>query len=361
MTTTDLLQDAETFIRNSYSEMGNEHLIQSRLAEVAAQIASKGHYDHTFEEVEHGARMAWRNSNRCIGRLFWKSLQVMDFRGLEHEEAVFAALLQHIASATNKGKIVPTLSLFAPAINGQPQVRIWNHQLLRYAGYENADGTVLGDPASVQLTQAAERLGWRGLRTAFDILPLIIQIENRPPKWFRIPPEAVLEVPIHHPEYAWFDELHLRWYAVPIIADMQLMIGGIAYTCAPFNGWYMETEIGARNLADTSRYNMLPAVATRMGLDTSTNLSLWKDKALVELNVAVLHSYKQAGVSIVDHHTAAEQFQLFERMESQAGRGITGDWTWLIPPVSPATTSIWQRPYNNEVLTPNYFPQPALY
>jgi nitric-oxide synthase len=75
---------------------------------------------------------------------------------------------------------------------------------------------------------------------------------------------------------------------------MKLEVGGIHYNAAPFNGWYMGTEIGARNLADTDRYNVLEKVAAIMGLDTERNTSLWKDKALVELNTAVLHSYKNA-------------------------------------------------------------------
>jgi len=29
-----------------------------------------------------------------------------------------------------------------------------------------------------------------------------------------------------------------------------------------------------------------------MGLDTKTNISLWKDKALIELNYAVLYSFQ---------------------------------------------------------------------
>ena len=33
-------------------------------------------------------------------------------------------------------------------------------------------------------------------------------------------------------------------------------------------------------------------VAEMMGLDTSNPTTLWKDKALVALNVAVLHSFK---------------------------------------------------------------------
>ena len=124
---------------------------------------------------------------------------------------------------------------------------------------------------------------------------------------------------------------------------------------APFNGWYMETEIGARNLADENRYHLLPAVAEAMGLDTSRNDTLWKDKALVELNIAVLHSFKRKGISLVDHHTAASQFKLFEAKESVCSRELTGDWSWLIPPLSPASTHIFHKSYNNRVITPNFF------
>lgn len=45
-----------------------------------------------------------------------------------------------------------------------------------------------------------------------------------------------------------------------------------------------------------------------MGLDTRTPITLWKDKALVECNVAVLHSFQQHNATIVDHHTASESF-----------------------------------------------------
>lgn len=142
-----------------------------------------------------------------------------------------------------------------------------------------------------------------------------------------------------------------------MISDMALEIGGIRYPAAPFNGWYMETEIGARNLADTKRYNMLPKVASLMGLDSKTDATLWKDNALIELNVAVLHSFKAQGITIVDHHTAAKQFERFEQIEADVGRKLTGDWTWLISPVSPATTHIFHSHYDDTVVKPNYFRQ----
>jgi len=59
---------------------------------------------------------------------------------------------------------------------------------------------------------------------------------------------------------------------------------------------------------------------------------------VLELNRAVLHSFEEAGVRIVDPHTVTDQFEQFERNENAEGRDITGDWSWLIPPTNPATT-----------------------
>jgi nitric-oxide synthase, bacterial len=66
-------------------------------------------------------------------------------------------------------------------------------------------------------------------------------------------------------------------------------------------------------------------------------------------------------VSIVDHHTAAHQFRLFEENEQSAGRQVTGDWTWLISPVSPASTHIFHKAYDNTWKSTNYFYQDKPY
>lgn len=318
-------------------------------------IEETGEYNPTTEELTFGARVAWRNSNKCIGRLFWKSLQVVDARDKLDEQEIFEELLKHIQYATNNGKIRPTITVFAPG-----RVRIWNHQLLRYAGYETESG-IVGDPYSVPFTKICETLGWKGKGTAFDILPLVIQIDGRLPQVFTIPSESILEVPIRHPERVEVEELGLKWYAVPIISSMRFQMAGIDFQAAPFNGWYMGTEIGARNLADDDRYNMLPAIAEIFELDTTKQASLWRDRALVELNIAVLHSFKEDEVSIVDHHTAAQQFKLFEEAEAVAGRELTGNWSWLIPPLSPAATHIFNKQYVNVYNTPNFFYQKPPY
>ncbi|WKA54266.1 nitric oxide synthase oxygenase [Planococcus shixiaomingii] len=354
-TSTMSIEEAKEFIYTCYKELGKtDEETAQRLLILEREITATGSYMHTFEELEHGAKMAWRNNNRCIGRLFWDSLTVFDERQQQTAEGAFEALLRHIDFATNGGKIRPVISVFPQNENGEDAMRIWNHQLIRYAGYEK-DGKVIGDSTSLEFTKACEKLGWQGAGTPFDILPIVIEVKGEEPRVFELPKEAVMEVELEHPEIPRFVELQAKWYAVPIISEMKLEIGGISYTMAPFNGWYMGTEIGARNLADEDRYNLLPAVAEVMGLNTDSNRSLWKDKALVELNIAVLESFNRAGATIVDHHTAAKQFKSFERKEETAGRDLTGNWAWLIPPMSPATTHIFHRPYVNDLVKPNFF------
>lgn len=353
-----LLEEAIQFIHNCYDELdiSKEEQI-NRINQIEEEISKTGTYTHNKFELEHGAKMAWRNSNRCIGRLLWETLHVFDARDVRTTDDAFEKLLDHIKFATNGGKIRSTITIFAPQNNEKDSIRIWNHQLIRYAGYEEGN-KVIGDSTSIKLTKMCEQLGWKGNKTPFDILPLVIEEQGKKPKLYEIPKELVKEVPIKHPELDGLSKLGIKWYAVPIISDMRLEIGGIHYPMAPFNGWYMGTEIGARNLADQNRYNLLPEVAQLMKLDTRSNRTLWIDKALIELNVAVLHSYQEAGVTLVDHHTAAKQFASFERKEQEKGRTVTGNWTWLIPPISPATTHIYHKPYNNDKLTPNYFYQP---
>lgn len=348
-----LFEEAKIWISTCYGELGKSEKEKTlRLQEIRDEIVATGSYTLTKEEIEHGARVAWRNSNRCIGRLFWPSLHVMDAREAITENEVIKALFYHITYATNNGKIRPALTIF------HPRVKIYNHQLIRYAGYREED-RIVGDPDSLSFTSLCTSLGWKSKKTDYDLLPLVFSVDDQAPRWVEIPKEIVLEVPITHPEQKDWESLLLRWYAVPIIADMQLEIGGIIFSTAPFNGWYMETEIGARNLADQNRYNKLPAIAELMGLATSHDATLWKDRALVELNVAVLHSYKKQGVMIVDHHTAAKQFMLFEQQEKDHSREVTGEWSWLIPPVSPATTAIFHQDFDNTWKSPNFIRRKA--
>jgi nitric-oxide synthase len=346
--------EAEDFLRRCYAENPRLGPVEPRLAIVRAQIAATGSYVHTTDELSYGAKMAWRNASRCIGRLYWRSLLVLDRRRARTADEIFALLVHHLQTA-GRDRIRPIISIFPAALPGHPYARVWNEQLIRYAGYRAPDGRAVGDPRQEAFTKAMQGFGWRGKGEAFDVLPLAVETPAEGVRLYELPERAILEVPLAHPEYGWFAELGLRWHAVPAISNMRLTIGGVHYPLAPFNGWYMGTEVGARNLADADRYNMLPVVAARMGLDTSHESTLWRDRALVELNRAVLWSFQKAGVKMSDHHTESQRFMAHLQNEAKAGRPVPADWSWIVPPMSGGVTPVFHRYYDEMDLRPAFY------
>jgi nitric-oxide synthase len=351
--------EAEEFLRLYHAEHPDAGPVEPRLREVRAEIAATGTYVHSGAELTFGARVAWRNASRCIGRLYWHSLLVLDRRSSTRAEQIFHDLVAHLRVAGGGGQIRPVISVFPPAEPGRPYPRVWNEQLIRYAGYRQPDGGVVGDPRYTEFTAAMEKLGWRGKGESFDVLPIAVETPHDGVRLFELPEDAVLEVVLEHPEYRWFAELGLRWHAVPAISNMRLSIGGVQYPLAPFNGWYMGTEIGARNLADPQRYDLLPVIAEELGLDISRESTLWRDRALVELNRAVLWSYERSGVKVTDHHTEARRFVAHLEREQRAGRPTPADWTWIVPPMSGATTPVFHRHYHEADQRPNFYLDPA--
>ena len=355
-----LFVSAERFITLFHSE-NRAGPPDRRLRHVRREIETTGTYQHTAAELEFGARVAWRNSSRCIGRLYWRSLRVRDRREVSAASDVAAESIIHLREATNGGRIRPMITVFAPDAPGRPGPRILNPQLVQYAGYETADGAIMGDPLNVDTTRLAGRLGWLAGRPAgrFDILPLIVQGADAGLTLHKLPADAVLEVLIGHPELGWFADLGLRWYAVPVISDMYLDVGGVCYPAAPFNGWYMCTEIGSRDLGDSGRYDQLPVIAEHMGLSTASDRTLWKDKAVTELNLAVLHSFSSAGVTISDHHTESVRFLQHLEREERQGRVCPADWTWIVPPAASSSTPVFHRYYQDFDQAPNFYRHPA--
>lgn len=356
------LDEAEEFIRLFHSENADAGDMTRRLAWIRAEIFATGTYQHTTAELAFGARVAWRNSARCIGRLYWQSLKVRDLRAVRETGQVAAQCARHLQLATNGGKIRPMVSVFAPDAPGAPAPRIWNEQLIRYAGYRGPDGDALGDPRYADFTDTVCAMGWRppAQPSRFDVLPLVVETEHEGPQLYQIDPAYILEVPLAHPELPWFADLGLRWHALPAISNMSLCIGGVTYPAAPFNGWYLGTEIGARNLVDVDRYDMLPTVAELLGLDTSREQTLWRDRAAIEINRAVLHSFAKAGVTIADHHTEARRFLTHVAKEEKAGRRCPADWSWIVPPISGSLTSVFHRYYDTESSGPQFVPRMAV-
>lgn len=351
-----LMDQAEAFLHQVYSELDMHALFDSRWREVKADINATGYYEHTFEELAYGAKLCWRNSARCVGRQFWRGLDVRDCRKLAQPGDMAEALIDHMDAATNGGNLRPTMTVFAPDKPGEKGPRIWNSQLIRYAGYD-FDGQIMGDPANTEFTKIVLERGWQpsSTPTQFDILPLVVEAPGHDLYLRDIPADVCLEIPITHPEYLWFQALDLKWYALPAVSDVEMSLGGIKYGALPFNGWYMETEIGARNFTDRDRYDLTQSIATKMGLDTSSERSLWKDRAQLELNRAVLHSFDLHNVTIMDHHEASDSFLRFVSEETDHQRDVWAKWSWVVPPTGGSLTKVFHHEWEDKTLLPNFF------
>ncbi|MFI7208103.1 nitric oxide synthase oxygenase [Micromonospora aurantiaca (nom. illeg.)] len=356
VTRDDLLDQAHGFLRQRHHEI-DACGYSLRWREVRAEIRATGTWRPTYDELAYGARVAWRNAGRCIGRLRWPSLIVRDRRHISTLHEVRRELSAHLDEATNGGRIRSVLTVLSPAGAGAPPpVRIVSPQLARYAAWPSNDG-VLGDPANLALTRLATDLGWPAPPRpgAFDLLPWIAATADGQLHLLPMDRTRILEVPIHHPDHPWIAGLGLRWPAVPVIANMALTFGGVRFP-APFSGTFMAGEIATRNLADHHRYHMLPAIIA--GLDLHDHDRLRADKALLTLHEAVLHSYVTAGVSITDHHRESRAFARFVQHEEAAGRVVVGDWSWLNSyPMTPQDPS-WTRYYHTGQPTPALVPDP---
>lgn len=349
--------EAVAFIRQFGRETGlPESERRERERAVVRALRRDGHYEHSADELAFGARLAWRNHGRCIGRLQWKSLEVFDCRHLTEPDQIAARMARHMDAAHGQGRIASSISIFAPARPGMVPATIESPQIIQYAGYLGAEGDIIGDRNGIEPTRTAISLGWRPPEKPgpHDVLPFVIRDSIGQRNLYRLPAGIVREIQITHPDHDAIAALGIWWYTVPCVSNMVLTIGGIDYPCAPFNGHYMATEIASRNLADVRRYDLLPAVADAMGLDRAAD-PLWRDMALTLLNRAVLHSFSAAGVSISDHHTQSAQYMEFVKQEQRAGRTPSGEWSWIVPPQAAAACPVFHLPMENRHAVPNFY------
>jgi nitric-oxide synthase, bacterial len=352
-------EEARAFLAMFHTESGRgAAALNKRWAEVRRSLSRTGTYQHTEEELAFGARIAWRNQGRCIGRIFWESLEVVDCRHLTEPAAIMGRMADHMRETLGDGRIRSMISVFAPVQPNALPAYFESAQITQYAGYVQKDGSVVGDRQNVEPTRIAISLGFKppGDISPFDMLPVLIRDRHDRRILFDLPKDCIREVPIVHPEFAEIGQLNLRWYALPCLSGMIMTIGGIDYPCAPFSGFYMSTEIASRDLADKRRYDLLPIVARKLGYEIDKQGTvLWRDKTLTELNVAVLHSFKLAGVSMVDHHFASSQFMEFHHREQANGRQVAGDWRWIVPPQASASCEVFHLRMRNFHPVPNYY------
>lgn len=352
-----VLKKAKQFLNLISSEQAWEtEDKERRWKEIQEEVKATGTYTHTYEEVAYGTQVAWRNASKCVGRIAWNNMVVRDRRHITDPDEMFRELQEHAQFAANGGNLQITMTVFRPR---QPKERwgprIWNSQLFRYAAYRQPDGSILGDPANLDLTTAIINFGWEPPQpcTAYDILPVVIELPGQTPKMYHWKPEEVLEVEIEHPTVPEFKAIGMRWYAIPAISNFSVHIGGVHYGCMPFNGWYMDTEI-MRDFLDEYRYNKIEEIAQVLKLDTSSEQTLWRDRAALELNTAILYSFQKAKVTMVDHQTASRQFLTHDLREKKAGRECPGDWGWVVPAAGGSACPVWHHQMRDFYLEPAY-------
>ncbi len=172
------LDEAASFVRRFHreNELGTK-ACRARIAQVSRSLGTCGSYEHTPEELAFGARLAWRNHARCIGRLPWESLEVLDCRGVRDPDQMAASLMEHMVSALGDGRIRSLISIFAPVEPGRFPAYVESAQLTQYAGYLLDDGRRIGDPQNIEATRSAVELGWSRPERhgAFDLLPFVIR------------------------------------------------------------------------------------------------------------------------------------------------------------------------------------------
>ena len=283
----------------------------------------------------------------------------MDCRQLSHPDDIANQVKNHIQHAYNHGRIQSVISIFPPVKGQQLPCYIESYQILQYAGYlDERTGKVIGDKQNIAYTRMVSSLGWtpESGPGMFDILPFCIREPGGKRLIYKLEPDSYQEVAIRHPNYPKIDQLGLRWYSVPCVSNMILSIGGIDYPCAPFNGFYMGTEIASRDLCDFNRYNQLEAIAQAIDCDPhNQSFDIWKDRALTEINYAVLNSFFNAGVSIIDHHKASVDYMEFMNNERTNGRSVSADWSWIVPPHASSACPVFHLNMTDLNSLPNFY------
>ena len=92
----------KSFLELYWTEVMPMGRLSLRPEEVRAELADSGTYRQTTEEMAYGAKLAWRNNTRCIGRLHWRSLQVRDLRHLVNADEVFEACVEQYSPCNKR-------------------------------------------------------------------------------------------------------------------------------------------------------------------------------------------------------------------------------------------------------------------
>ena len=232
--------EAQEFLQDLRLEgfFGSDDEFQSRMVQVLNEIRAGsveailrsdrsralvgGNWLQTPRELAFGLRRAWRNSRKCIMRSHCEELALCDLRTVRTSAQMATELIMAVEKAFNHGNIQPTVFVFPPRTVNCRGPMILNNQILQFAGYEASDGSIIGDPMSVELTKAILDLGWKPpkIQGRWDILPVVTMAEGDEPYIAELPAELQKLVEIRHPQYRdEFERLDLKWVLFPALVS----------------------------------------------------------------------------------------------------------------------------------------------
>ena len=90
-----------------------------RVEEVTKEIQTSNTYQLKDTELIYGAKHAWRNAARCVGRIQWSKLQMFDARDCTTAHEMYNYICNHIKYATNKGNLRSAITILPQLTNGK--------------------------------------------------------------------------------------------------------------------------------------------------------------------------------------------------------------------------------------------------
>jgi len=95
--TDKILEEAKNFIEQYYASIKRVNSLahELRFNEIVKEVKEKGTYNFKETELIFGAKLAWRNAPRCIGRIQWSKLQVNLITLLNHLLIIICSINIH--------------------------------------------------------------------------------------------------------------------------------------------------------------------------------------------------------------------------------------------------------------------------
>ena len=82
-----MLNEAKKFLLQIQTEGAS--VAATRSVEIHKEIHATGSYLMNEEELLWVAKLAWRNSEKCIGRLHWENMKIIDAQRANSAQEVF--------------------------------------------------------------------------------------------------------------------------------------------------------------------------------------------------------------------------------------------------------------------------------